>query len=280
MSILKFTNKIEKTNPIKCKVCGHEAFLFDVVDFNKFCNKENYYSDGLIGIPIYYRKCSICNLIFSNDFDDFSLNDFVKIIYNNDYIKYDPEYLEKRPFENAVFLESFLSPIKQFVKGLDYGGGNGLTASILNRNGWNFTYCDPISHPVSNSKFFSNFNTISSIEVFEHIPFPDKGMEEMLDYASNDCLLIIGTLINNKQLNRNNLDWWYASPRNGHITLFSKESLRFLFEKYGFSYFMLNDHMHIGIRGSHPITNFFDIQNNNSYFNKASRFKTFLKKWL
>ena len=34
---------------------------------------------------------------------------------------------------------------------------------------------------------------------------------------------------------------------------------------------MLNDHMHIGIRGSHPITNFFDIQNNNSYFNKESK---------
>lgn len=257
---------------IKCKVCFNDSFLFDVVDFNKWCNKKNYYSFGLIGIPIYYYKCSICNLIFSIDFDDFSITDFTNIIYNKEYLKFDPEYLEKRPLENANFLKSFLGPIKQFVKGLDYGGGNGFTTSILLQEGWNFTYCDPISNPIPKSNDFSNFNTISSFEVFEHIPFPNKGMEQLLDYASNECLLIVGTLINDKQLINNNLDWWYAAPRNGHITLFSEESLRLLFTKHGFSYFLLKDNLHIGIRGNHPILNYLNINKNNHYWLKLKNY--------
>jgi len=85
--------KIESTATAPCKVCNSNSYLFDVVDFNKYCSQDDYYSNGLSGIPIYYRKCEHCGLIFTKYFDDFDKQKFAVILYNNDYIKYDPDYV-------------------------------------------------------------------------------------------------------------------------------------------------------------------------------------------
>ena len=244
--------QVEAVESRPCKICDSAAHLFDVVDFKKFCSQGDYYATGLSGIPIYYRKCESCGLIFTTGLDELDKEGFSEFVYNDDYVKYDPEYVEIRPRQNADFLDEFLSPLKSSVKALDYGSGNGLTASILASKGWNFHACDPISNPVEPSKDFSGFNVISAIEVFEHIPHPILGMEDMLRYAAADCLLIICTHATDDQLTNRRLDWWYAGPRNGHITLHSKTSLRLLFNKYGFSYASLNSSVHIGVRGNPP----------------------------
>jgi hypothetical protein len=244
--------QVEATASLPCKICGSDSHLFDVVDFKKFCSQGDYYATGLSGIPIYYRKCESCGLIFTTGLDELDKEGFSEFVYNDDYVKYDPEYAEIRPRQNADFLDEFLAPVKSSVKALDYGSGNGLTASILASKGWNFHACDPISNPVEPSQDFSSFNVISAIEVFEHIPHPILGMEDMLRYAAADCLLIICTQATDDQLTSRRLDWWYAGPRNGHITLHSKASLRLLFNKYGFSYSSKNGSVHLGIRGSPP----------------------------
>ena len=232
----RILQEVEAVVSLPCKICGSDSHLFDVVDFKKFCSQGDYYATGLSGIPIYYRKCENCGLIFTTCLDELDKEGFSEFIYNDDYVKYDPEYVEIRPKQNANFLDEFLAPVKSSVKALDYGSGNGLTASILTSKGWNFHACDPISNPVEPSKDFSGFNVISAIEVFEHIPFPIAGMEDLLRYAADDCLLIICTLASDTQVTNRRLDWWYAGPRNGHITLHSTTSLRLLFGRYGFSY--------------------------------------------
>jgi hypothetical protein len=249
---MDFAAKIEDPAPIPCKVCGSLSYLFDVVDFNKFCNQRDYYSDGLSGVPVYYRKCESCGLVFTTVFDALEKVAFAQHIYNDRYVIYDPDYMQVRPRQNAEFLANFLQPIKYFVKGLDYGGGNGLTASLLVNEGWNFSSCDPITNHVSPSEDFGNFNVITAIEVFEHIPFPKVGMEDLLSYAATDCLLIVGTLTSDNQMTDGRLNWWYAGPRNGHITLHSQNSLRVLFARYGFSYCARSSSLHIGIRGEPP----------------------------
>lgn len=248
--MLDSLRKIEGMAPVSCKICDSNSYLFDVVDFNKFCSQIDYYSSGLSGIPIYYRKCDNCGLIFTTSLDGLNKQGFSEFVYNDDYVKYDPDYVEKRPKQNADFLDEFLAPIKSSVKGLDYGSGNGLTASILARKGWNFHACDPISNPVQPSEDFRDFNVITAIEVFEHIPFPILGMEDLLSYAANDCLVIVCTQATDDQVTNSRLDWWYAAPRNGHITLHSRTSLRLLFDRYGFSYFSPNNSLHIGVRGT------------------------------
>jgi hypothetical protein len=270
-----FLPRVEAAGPLPCKICGGDSHLFDVVDFAKFCDQSDYYSFGLSGIPVYYRKCQDCELIFTAAFDHLDKQGFSELVYNSDYVKFDPDYVEKRPSQNADFLADFLGPIKASVRGLDYGSGNGLTAAILSERGWSFSACDPISNPVAVSESFGNFNVISAIEVFEHIPFPVSGMEDLLSYAADDCLLIIGTLATDNQVTGSRLDWWYAGPRNGHITLHSKASLRLLFNRYGFSYYSPNNSLHVGVRGNPPDPRFVQVL-------QASRPFTWkkLKRWL
>lgn len=251
--------KVEGTDPVPCKICNADSYLFDVVDFNKFCNQIDYYSSGLSGVPIYYRKCENCGLIFTTSLDSLDKQGFAEFVYNDDYVKYDPDYVEKRPKQNADFLDEFLAPIKPSVKGLDYGSGNGLTASILAKDGWDFSACDPISNPIPASESFGGFNVISAIEVFEHIPFPIAGMEDLLSYAAADCVLIVGTLTTDNQMTNSRLDWWYAGPRNGHVTLHSEASLRLLFAKYGFSCYSPSSSLHIGVRGEPPDPRFVQV---------------------
>lgn len=247
-----FFQKVESTEPMPCKICNVSSYLYDVVDFGKFCSQSDYYLYGLSGIPIYYRKCGNCGLIFTTAFDSLDREGFTDLIYNEEYLKYDPDYAEDRPKQNANFLDDFLFPIKSLVKGLDYGSGNGLTTSILNAKGWDFSACDPINNSIPVSDLFCDFNIITAFEVFEHMPFPFLGMKDLVSYAASDCLLIVGTQATDNQVEDSRLNWWYAGPRNGHVTLYSKESIRLLFGMFGFSFVSINSSLHIGVRGNVP----------------------------
>jgi hypothetical protein len=44
------------------------------------------------------------------------------------------------------------------------------------------------------------------------------------------------------------LHWWYASPRNGHISLYSKRSLSLPFQKSELQLLWLSDLVHVAYR--------------------------------
>ena len=54
-----------------CKICGDNAPLFDVIDFNKTCLSDPY-PCGLSGVSMYWNRCNSCGLVFTNAFDSFS----------------------------------------------------------------------------------------------------------------------------------------------------------------------------------------------------------------
>ena len=55
----------------------------------------------LSGVPIYYRHCASCDFLYTDAFDDWSIEDFRAHIYNDEYAMADPEYAQKRPRDNA-----------------------------------------------------------------------------------------------------------------------------------------------------------------------------------
>src|SRR5687767_3937104 len=73
----------------RCKVCGGSAYLFDVVDLNKHCAKNEHYEFGLAGIPVYYSRCVDCGFVFTRYFDEWDTRRFSEVIYNDDYKKVD-----------------------------------------------------------------------------------------------------------------------------------------------------------------------------------------------
>jgi 2-polyprenyl-6-hydroxyphenyl methylase/3-demethylubiquinone-9 3-methyltransferase len=88
-----------------CPVCDGQVGLFDVVDFNKSCEEIRGKFLPLSGVPIYYVQCSNCLFTFAPEFKNWSENDFLEKIYNDQYIEIDPDYSEARPQANCNVLE-------------------------------------------------------------------------------------------------------------------------------------------------------------------------------
>jgi hypothetical protein len=54
-----------------------------------------------MAVPVYYRRCAECKFLFTDAFDDWSIEEFKTHIYNDDYKLIDPEYESARARGNA-----------------------------------------------------------------------------------------------------------------------------------------------------------------------------------
>jgi hypothetical protein len=64
------------------------------------------------------------------------------------------------------------------------------------------------------------------------VPDTNKLLRDLLELMDTPCLIIFSTLMLDGNINKNErLNWWYASPRNGHVSLFSSKSLVLLGQK-------------------------------------------------
>lgn len=226
--------KIMKSTARSCKICGGPTERFDVVDFEKTCSIPNTYPRGLSGTPVYYFRCTNCGLIFTDFFDAFTISDWQRQVYNSEYKYVDPEYDDARPRSNALYIELLLSGWKRRVMGLDFGGGNGLTAALLRQRGWQFDSYDPFGLTTITSSRIKKYNVTIALEVFEHLVDPVSELMRILDMMTSDKLLIIiGTGTTDGRVDdTRRLAWWYAAPRNGHISLYSRRSLIELARKF------------------------------------------------
>ena len=220
-----------------CKICKAQALPFDVVDFNKSCASDPFVL-GFAAIPVVYRKCTQCSFIFTSFGDDFTGKDWETYVYNKDYITVDPDYLDARPAHNAREVSSLLAGRNNSTVGLDYGGGNGKTSALLRAGGWNYDSFDPYGLTELSPERLGRYNFCSAIEVFEHVTNPLASFEDMLSMTGKGKLLVLlGTGTHDEHVSdRTRLSWWYAAPRNGHISLYSQRSLQVLAEKFGMTY--------------------------------------------
>src|ERR1700722_7540165 len=240
----------------KCKVCGEHAYLFDVVDFNKYCS-DHPYSFGLAGIPVYYYRCYTCGLVYSKFFDKWSSEDFRRFVYNAEYIKVDGAYVDQRPTQMADKLAPYFLERKG-VSILDYGGGNGRLTERLREHGiCNVESYDPFSNPIKPNQ---KFDIITCFEVIEHSPFPVDTMIEMKSYLHDTGIILLGTGLQPEDIVHRRASWWYIAPRNGHITIFDETSLARLASTCGlifypgsevhcFSFVDVNPKMNLAVLG-------------------------------
>lgn len=218
-----------------CKVCGDSVAVWGYTDFNKTCNDHPAFH--WIGTPVTYYECNSCHLIATDYFDDWTEDMFEEEIYNEDYVKVDPDYVIVRPQSNSEFISKLVPKYKTI---LDYGGGNGKTAEILRSMGYQAAFWDVYS---GLEKPNTKFDVVVSIEVFEHTTDPLKTFEEAISFLKEDGKLIYTTLTNNDLKYREMP--WYLSPRNGHILMHSYESLEELGAKFGMVTTHLNNSLHI-----------------------------------
>ena len=231
----------------KCTVCGQPSMLFDVVDFNKSCEEIRGQYLPLLGHGVYYARCTACKYTFAPEFCAWTDQDFLNMIYNDDYVKVDPDYLSIRPKGNADALHNIFGTSCAQINHLDYGGGNGVLSSSLVSRQWSFKSYDPFPENDVALANLGRFNLITAFEVFEHVPNPHAMMETIEKLLSGpDAVIFFSTLISDGCINEGErLNWWYVAPRNGHIGIHSTQSLTVLSEMYGMSFYSLNAGTHI-----------------------------------
>jgi hypothetical protein len=242
---------VRQAKIVQCKICKSDAKPFDVLDLNKSTQLDCYLG-GVAGVPIVYHRCDSCRFIFTTYFDGFSGREWAEIIYNSFYYKaIDPEYESIRPAKNAKFVSSFFLGRKGDVVGVDWGGGNGKTSLLLRDQGWNYDSSDPFGETIVDPINKGCYNVCSLFEVLEHLAEPINTLNEIRALCSNDKLiLLIGTVAHDYFVDdKTRLSWWYAAPRNGHVSLFSRATFKFIAKSFGFTYISISSGTHILFRG-------------------------------
>jgi SAM-dependent methyltransferase len=230
-----------------CKCCGATAFPYGVVDFHKNCEILRRKVLDVSGVPIYYYRCPACRFLFTTAFDHFTTDDFLRHVYNEEYHLVDPDYRDERGRWNAELLAGlFADPRPHRI--LDYGGGNGTLADRLRAAGFPRveTY-DPFV-PDYSDRPDGRFDCVVSFEVVEHSTDPERTFADMGEFLADPGLIVFSTLLQPPDIDRHGLNWWYAGPRNGHVSLFSRESLRAIVEPLGFGFGSFNDNLHVLFR--------------------------------
>lgn len=235
-----------------CKICGSRAPLYGVVDFHKSCEENRGIHFPLSGIPIYYRRCESCKFLFTDAFDHWGIEQFKTYIYNDEYRLVDPDYEAKRPQANADFVAQYWGAVKAETRVLDYGGGSGKLAVKLRESGFHtaLTY-DPMV-PEFSIPPEGKYDLVTSFETLEHVPDPVASIAGILRYSAEPGLIFFSTLVQPANFDQQRLNWWYVGPRNGHISLFSREALAIVWHRNGYKLASLSDNIHFAFRTLPP----------------------------
>ena len=243
---------VESFTPRPCKICRGRSPLFGVVDFHKSCMEGQGKRLTLSGVPVYYRRCEQCGFLATDFFDVWPDAAFAEHVYNADYIKVDPDFLELRPTGNAGLIAGTFAGAQQSISILDYGGGSGRLAELLRERGFAAETYDPFSqHCVRPGK---RFDLITSFEVLEHAPDPHGTAATMASLLKTreedgeDGLLLFSTLLQPEDIVQTATNWWYVAPRNGHCSLYSANALARLFASVGMQVASSNASLHLAYR--------------------------------
>jgi len=251
LDVSKVESKIESRvlqravdpRPVACKVCRGASGLLGVVDFHKSCEEAKGKLLGLSGCPVYYRRCGRCGFVFTDAFDDWGVEDFRRSIYNEDYALVDPDYAEVRPAGNARLVTETFAASREALRVLDYGGGTGVLAGRLRDEGFMGETYDPFSEFREMPE--GRFDLITCFEVMEHVSDPRATTETMARLLKQEGAILFSTLVQPVEFAAEGLRWWYAAPRNGHISLYSTAALAHLFGRLGMKVVSFNEALHM-----------------------------------
>lgn len=220
---------------VPCPVCDTPSPPLDVVDFNKTCLEASGPFLERSGEAIYYHLCENCQFCFAPEFARWQPQDFAARIYNDDYVLFDPDYRSARPRTNAQLLQQLFGTQRGQIRHLDFGGGGGLLSELLRSEGWCSLCYDPFSEQSVAREGLGVFDLVTAFEVFEHVVDVQGLVDELSSLLAPEGVILFSTLISDGQIApRQRLTWWYAAPRNGHISLFSRRSLSVLAAAKGF----------------------------------------------
>ena len=227
-----------------CPVCGSSCEWLDALDFNKSCEEARGTSLPRSGVLVAYALCGNCGFCFAPQICAWPVETFARWIYNDAYVQVDPDYLGTRPRSNADVLDQLFVPAPA-ARHIDYGGGDGMLANILRERGWNSSSYDPFLERDRAHESRGRFDLITAFEVFEHVPDIDALIRDLDRLRTPTGIVLFSTLVSDGEVHPNRpIKWWYAAPRNGHISLYSRKSLGLLASRMSLNFASFSDNFH------------------------------------
>ena len=170
--------------------------------------------------------------MFTTAFDNLSPDELRELIYNEEYSAVDPDYMQTRPRRNAEFLGKIFRDHKA-LRILDYGSGAGVMARLLREQGFGqVVEYDPFVAEAATPPAGA-FDLITCFEVVEHCTRPRAAFDDMISRLADDAMLMFSTLFQPPDILKLGVAWWYAAPRNGHVSLHTVASIRRLIDPHG-----------------------------------------------
>lgn len=227
----------------RCKCCGGDASLAGFVDFARDVYHYNRKRGITSGIPVPYYRCARCEFGFTPSFDEWSASDFAAHVYNAEYGLFDPKFEVERPRKTAQIVQQLFQDRRFSI--LDYGSGRGRMAELLRAAGYQrVTTYDPFYGDSKKPPVGDRFDVVSCFEVVEHTTRPMDLFDDLHAYCQPHGVILFST----KDFTVVP-DYWlddgYVAPRNGHVSLFSQVTLRFVADRLGRDYQKVDKYRHL-----------------------------------
>ncbi|MBN8279666.1 MAG: class I SAM-dependent methyltransferase [Gammaproteobacteria bacterium] len=237
----------------RCPLCRKPTAPLGAVDFNRSCAEAQGLRLPPANRPVAYVQCRTCGFAFAPMFQDWTAADFAREIYNAGYGAVDPDHKEVRPRANAQTILGMFPGAARPARHLDYGGGAGRMSELLRAAGWDSACYDPFFDGDKSAEPAGTYSLITCFEVFEHVTDP-RALAATLDrLLAPDGLMLVSTLVSDGNLAPGRpLTWWYAAPRNGHVSLYARTSLDRLATRQGWRFASFSPESHVFWRGEFP----------------------------
>jgi 2-polyprenyl-6-hydroxyphenyl methylase/3-demethylubiquinone-9 3-methyltransferase len=74
------------------------------------------------------------------------------------------------------------------------------------------------------------------------------GVAEIVKHVGEPGAVFYSTMTQPDDFDRQGMSWWYVGPRNGHISIFSKQALATAWARHGYRTVSFNAGTHLAFR--------------------------------
>ena len=92
------------------------------------------------------------------------------------------------------------------------------------------------------------FHLVTCFETLEHVPDPVASITKIIECVAEPGAIFYSTLTQPDDFQNYGVSWWYVGPRNGHISIFTRESLSVAWGRYGYKNASFDDNLHMAFR--------------------------------
>ncbi len=218
-----------QSTTIKCKICGsHSDVAFGLPKSKKTSHPIPDEPDDCL-----YYQCNNCNFLFTMALDEIDHTFLYDDVYWNTQ---DPDWHGRvsQTFRLVAMANELINKRIDRFEILDFGCGAGAFLEAGRKHLAINVWGTDINRPKFGEEWFlkdlgdRTFDVITACEVIEHLSDPVKVFSKLRQHLKSPGVLAFQTAQwDPKELDRS---WWYLGPHNGHISLYSRESLDFLFK--------------------------------------------------